>query len=278
MILETIYLKGYIILRKERAMPMTILRTNSKKIRLKQSEEITTADLHEFAGTAVRDKLLGVFILIVFTALFFWFTVVFCRPLFILAYSPEKFDRFIQGQGALGRLTFLGFQILQGFLPIPLELTAAAGGYAFGRLQGTLLTLCSSVISTTLIFYFTKAFGHRLIDLFFTREQQRGATFLRDVKLRDALTWVIFLIPGTPKRIFVFSAGLVPLDFKKFLAVSTFARVPSLIACSFGGYALFSGNYTQAAIIFAVLGICSVAGIAAYKRFTKKHGHGKDEI
>lgn len=258
---------------------MTILRANFKKrSRLKQSEEITAADLHEYAGTTARDKLLGVLILIAFMALFFWFTVVLCRPLFILAYSPEKFDRFIQGQGALGRLTFLGFQVLQGFLPIPLELTAAAGGYAFGRLQGTLLTLCSSLISTTLIFYFTKAFGHRLIDLFFTREQQRGARFLRDAKLRDTLTWVIFLIPGTPKRIFVFSAGLVPVSFKKFLAVSTLARVPSLIACSFGGYALFRGNYTQAAVIFAVLGICSVIGIAVYKRLTKNRRRGKDEF
>jgi uncharacterized membrane protein YdjX (TVP38/TMEM64 family) len=258
---------------------MTILRTKSKKrIHIKPSQEITATDLHEYAGTTARDKLLGVCILVVFTALFFWFTLVLCRPLFLLAYSPEKFNRFIQDQGALGRMAFLGFQVLQGFLPIPLELTAAAGGYAFGRLQGALLTLCSSAISTTLIFYFTKAFGHRLIDLFFTRKQQRGARFLRNSKLRDTLTWIVFLIPGTPKRVFVFSAGLVPGSFKKFLAVSTLARAPSLVACSFGGYALFSGNYTQAAIIFAILGICSIAGIAAYKRITKKRRHKASEF
>lgn len=256
---------------------MTILRTKSKK-RSRQPEEITAVDLHEFAGTSARDKLLGVLILVAFMALFFWFTVVLCRPLFILAYSPEKFDRFIQGQGALGRLTFLGFQVLQGFLPIPLELTAAAGGYAFGRLQGIVLTLCSAVISTTVIFYFTKVFGHRLIDLFFTREQQCGAKLLNDSKLRDTLTWIVFLIPGTPKRVFVFSAGLVPVSFKKFLAISTLARAPSLIACSLGGYALFSGNYAQAAAIFAVLGIFSGTGIAAYKIFTKKRRRGGDEF
>jgi len=94
--------------------------------------------------------------------------------------------------------------------------------------------------------------------------------YIRDEKVRNTLTWIVFLIPGTPKRIFVFSAGLVPQSFGKFLAISTVARVPALVACSFGGYALGSGNYKQAVAIFVVTGVLSVIGMIAYRTFTKK--------
>lgn len=247
---------------------MTILYTKSK-IRKHALARTPAAKYRKHAGTAPRDKFLGAVILAFAALLFLWFTVILCRPLFVLATNPNRLERFIQRQGTLGRFAFFGIQILQGFLPIPLELTAAAGGYAFGRVQGALLTLCAAMLSTTAIFYFTKIFGHKLIDLFFTPTQQRHVNYMRDEKVRTALTWLVFLIPGTPKRIFVFSAGLVPQSFTKFLAVSTLARAPALVACSFGGYALENGNYTQAAVIFVITGLLGISGIIAYRMITK---------
>ena len=250
---------------------MMILRTKSQKRKTCSAQKITAAGLPKHAGTTRRDKFLGTVILILAAVLFCWFSFMLCRPIFLLASSPDKFGSFIRAQGAMGRFALLGIEILQGFLPIPLELTAIAGGYVFGRLQGTLLAICATMISTTAIFYFTKTFGHKVMDLFFTPAQQKNVKYIHNEKLRTTLTWVVFLIPGMPKRIFVFSAGLVPQKFGKFLAISTLARVPSLLACSFGGHALGNGNYTQAAVIFIVIGILSVIGVAAYQTFTKKH-------
>jgi uncharacterized membrane protein YdjX (TVP38/TMEM64 family) len=249
---------------------MKILRTKSKKRRPAQPPEITAADLPENAGTTPRDKLLGAVILLAATALFLWLTAILCRPLFTITTNPDRFGRFIREQGALGRVAFLGIQILQGFLPIPLELTTVAGGYAFGRVQGSILTIVATMLSTTAIFYVTKMFGRKLLDLFFTPAQQKKVRYFRDEKMRTALTFFIFLIPGMPKRMFVFSAGLVPQSFSKFLVISTLARVPAIIACSFGGHALSNGDYSQAVTIFVVTGILSVTGILLYKYFTNK--------
>lgn len=232
--------------------------------------EITAADLPEFAGPTLRDKILGTVALLILTVLFFWFTVDFCRPFFLLAQSPERFEQFIQAQGAMGRITFFGFQVMQGFLPIPMELTAVAGGYAFGRVQGILLTLCAVMTSTTVIYYFTRLFGHRLIDLFFTRDQQCGARRYYARRVSGALIWLLFLIPGTPKRIFVFTAGLVPQSFKRFLLISTLARVPSLAACTFCGYAIGNGNYWQALLLLFAVAAASSAGIVLYQIFSGK--------
>lgn len=249
---------------------MKILHTKSWTKKRGAALEITAANLPENAKTTPRDKFLGTVLLLAAVALFVWLTVLLCRPLLTITTSPDRFGRFIKAQGSLGRVAFLGIQILQGFLPIPLELTTIAGGYAFGQLQGSLLTICATMVSTTAIFFFTKAFGRRLLDLFFTPAQQNNVKYFRNEKVRSTLTWIVFLIPGTPKRLFVFSAGLLPQNFGKFLAISTAARIPALVACSFGGHALGSGNYAQAVAIFVVTGILSVAGIVFYKYITYK--------
>lgn len=217
----------------------------------------------------LRDRILGTAILAAGLALFLWLTVLLCRPILMLITNSEELARFIRSQGALGKISFLGMEILQGFLPIPLELTAAAGGYAFGRAQGFFLTICSVLISTTVIFYFTKICGRKLLNLFFSSVQQEKVLFFLGEKKRDALLWLLFLIPGTPKRLFLFSAGLLPQNFSRFLLITTLARVPSLWASSVGGHALESGNYGQAAALFLLLGGASAGGLLLYKALTK---------
>ena len=218
---------------------------------------------------AVRDKVLGAAILALAAVLFIWLSVIIVRPLASLASDPEKMRRFIDDKGIFGRAAFLGIQVLQGVLPIPLELTTIAAGYIFGKVEGCVITVCSVVLSTTLIFYCTKIFGRKVVDLFFSPESQSKIKYIHDEKIRDMITLIVFFIPGAPKRLFVFTAALTPQKFGKFLAISTLARVPSLLACSFGGNALCSGNYGKAAAIFIITGSISIAGLVFYGFITK---------
>lgn len=237
---------------------MVLMKTASKNINNSHTNK-----------TSRRDKLLGTAILIAAALLFIWLSVIIVRPLTKLASNPEKMRGFIHGQGAFGKTAFLGIQILQGFLPVPLELTTVAAGYIFGKAEGCAVTVCSTIISTTLIFYCTKIFGRKVVDLFFSPESQRKIKYIRDEKVRDTITLIVFLIPGTPKRLFVFTAALTPQRFGKFLVISTLARVPALFACSFGGNALCSGNYGKAAAIFILTGAISVLGLLFYRLIVK---------
>lgn len=213
----------------------------------------------------LRQQVLGWTILAGITALFLFITVQLFRPLMRLASDPQKMRLFVQSQGAFGRIAFLGIEILQGFLPIPLELTTVAGGYIFGHVQGCALTVCSVLISTSMIFYITKMYGHRLVDLFIPKNLQRNVRWFRSERVRDTATFIIFLIPGTPKRLFIFTAGMVPQDFKRFLFISTAARIPTLLICSSGGGALSSGNYGLAVFLLALGLAFAVAGFLFYR-------------
>ncbi len=220
--------------------------------------------------TTTKQKLLGFLILAAITAAFLALTACLGGPLLALASNPDEMRAFVESWGVWGRLAFLGVQVLQGFLPIPLELTTVAGGYIFGPVEGALLTVASTVISTTLIFYVTKLCGHKLINLFFTPERQKKMRYFRDPKLRNLLCWVFFLIPGTPKRLFVFTAGLVPQAFGRFLLVSTVARIPTILACTFGGHALGQEEYETAVVLLLAELLLGGAGFLAYRRFTRR--------
>lgn len=249
--------------RKGRAMK--IFRTSLRKKALRPH----VPRMKSVEKTSLRDKLLGVAILFGSSALFLWLTVLVCKPLVSLVEDPASMRSLLAAHWFMGRLAFLGIQVLQGILPVPLELTTVAGGYVFGRLQGCLLTLCSTVISTAVIFIFTRLFGHRLADLFFTPARQRAVRYFRDEKMRDMTTLAVFLIPGTPKRLIVFSAGLTPQKFGRFLAISTLARLPSLLACSYGGDAIGDGNYFGAVAVFFATGAVAALSLLFYRSVTR---------
>ncbi len=213
-----------------------------------------------------REKIWGWAILLAAAVLTVLLMALLVRPLRELVADPQRLRSFLRAQGAFGAAVFWGIQILQGVLPVPLELTAAAGGYLFGRMQGFLLSISAAAVSTAAIYLFTVEFGHRAVDRFFPPARQRGAKWFRNERLRDWTTFLVFLVPGTPKRLFVFTAGLVPQDFRRFLLISTAARVPSLLACSFGGSAIGSGDYRLGAGLLLLVCAVGTAGGLLYRR------------
>lgn len=214
-------------------------------------------------GARGRERRLGVLILAASAAVFVLLTAALCRAAAAMLADPGLLREAVLRRGVFGVLAFLGFEVLQGFLPLPLEVTSVAAGYIFGRSGGFLLTLASAVLSTAMIYYLAKIFGDRFFLLLFPHG---GRTWvLRDDRVRGWVTWIVFLIPGLPKRLFILSAALVPQKFSKFLAASTLARIPSLLICSFGGQALGSGNYLRAALLLLAVAVPAAAAFFLYR-------------
>ena len=215
-----------------------------------------------------QETLLGICIVVVALALFIFITAMLCHPVVGMLSDPVRLRFTVRQQGIFGFLMFFGLEVFQGFLPIPLELTAVAAGYIFGSLSGFLLTVLSVAASTTLIFTFSKLFGERFFLLLFPHGQ--SPWILRDEKARRFATWIVFLIPGLPKRLFILSAALVPQKFSKFLCISTLARVPVLWICSFGGHAFGSGNYARAILLLGAVTIPAVLTVFIYHAATMR--------
>ena len=189
----------------------------------------------------------------------------------LASFSQEDFRDYIQSFGVLGWLVLLGIQVLQVFIAlIPGELVESAAGFAFGPLVGTLICYLGIAIATVSVFLLTRKIGIKLVEVFVSREKINQLRFLNTEAKRNTLFFLLFFIPGTPKDLFTYFAGLTDIKLGTFLAISLVARIPSVLSSTFGGHMLGEGKYTGAILLYGITGLVSVLGMLLYRQILRK--------
>ncbi len=201
--------------------------------------------------------------------LVFWFVG---KPMLQFVSQPDRFREWVDGHGAWGRLAFLGMMMLQVFVAIipgePLEIGA---GYAFGILEGTLLCVLGTTLSSIAIFLFVKKFGMRFVTLFIAEEKIHSLKFLQNARRLNLIAFILFFIPGTPKDVLTYIVGLTPMRLRTWVLITTVARIPSVITSTIGGDALGTQNYLFAVIVFVATAAISGLGVLVYRKITQHH-------
>lgn len=220
-----------------------------------------------------------------FGALAFLVFVLFCvlvgwfigRPMLALVDEPERFRAWVDERGIWGRLIFIGMTALQVIVALipgePLELGA---GYAFGVLEGTLLSLTGIVLGSAIVFCFVRNFGVRVVEIFFSREKIHSMKFLQDSQKLNIITFAILLIPGTPKDLLAYFMGLTDMKLSTWLIISALARIPSVISSTISGNALGTQNYRLAILASAITAAISLIGLGIY-HLIQRHGNRRAE-
>ena len=108
------------------------------------------------------------------------------------------------------------------------------------------------------------------IEVFVKKEKIEKVSFLHDSEKIYISIFLIFLIPGTPKDVLSYVAGITPVKLLPFLLVSCLARIPSVVSSTIGGSFLGTKNYKMAFIVFGVTIIISGIVFFIYKQYQKK--------
>lgn len=216
--------------------------------------------------------LAGVAAALALTGLFCWFVG---KPMIEFVSQPEQFRSWVSTHGIWGRLAFVGMMALQivvAFLPgEPLEIGA---GYAFGVWEGTLLCLLGAVLGSTIVFCLVKRFGMRFVTLFVPEEKIRSLKFLQNERRLNLVAYLLFLIPGTPKDVMTYLAGLTPIRLPFWIFLTFTARIPSVITSTIGGDALGMENYGFAVWVFLATAVLSAAGLLLYRAILRRRTAG----
>ena len=192
-------------------------------------------------------------------------------PLIRFASQPERFRQWVDSHGIWGPLAYMGMVALQVILAvIPGEPFEIAGGYAFGAVEGTALCLAAATLGSLVVFFLVRIFGTRLVRVFFSQEQVQSLHFLKTSPKRDFLFLLIFMIPGTPKDLMCYFAGLTDIRLPVWLVICSVGRIPSLVTSTVGGDALGTENYWFAVIVFAATLAVSALGLLLYRRICRQ--------
>lgn len=195
--------------------------------------------------------------------------IIYLFPLIKNLSTPNgqvEFKNHIENMGALGLLALFGLQFAQIFLIIiPGEPIEVLAGMCYGGIGGTIFITISAFIISTMIFLLVRKFGRKFVYSFCKKERIdkiENSKLFKNPKKIEWIILILFIIPGTPKDLLVYIAGLLPLKPLRFVLISTFARLPSVISSTFAGGSLINGNWKMGVIIYAVT--FAVVGIAIF--------------
>lgn len=154
---------------------------------------------------------------------------------------------------------------------IPGELVEIAVGYAYGGWLGALVCTVGTTLGSVCAILLARRFGRSLVESLYPRDKIDALPIINAPKKRNVMTFVLFLIPGTPKDLFTYVIGLTEMSIPLYILLTVFARFPSIIMSTLGGDALGNNKFIHALIIFSVAALVSGCGYLLYLAIRKKH-------
>lgn len=151
-------------------------------------------------------------------------------------------------------LLIIGLQIIQVVICVlPGQPIQFAASYMFGVARGYLFSIIGAVIGTTISFYLAKLLGSEAMHLFFgeekVKEYQRRLNSGRGL----LIAFLIYLIPGVPKDLVSYAAGISEMRFRPFLLAATIGRSPAMLGSLLVGHFFGKQNYTAMIIVTAAV-------------------------
>lgn len=174
-------------------------------------------------------------------------------------FSKDAADRVIayltanQGISALLIIVIQALQVIICILPgQPIQF---ASSYMFGVVRGLILSLIGAVIGTAVSFFLAKLLGRDMLYILF--DEEKVEDYKRKLNSGKGILIVafIYLIPGVPKDLLSYVAGISDMKFKSFISVSTIARTPGMLGSLLLGHFYGSKNYTATIILCVIVAI-----------------------
>nr|MQY76707.1 TVP38/TMEM64 family protein [Spirochaeta sp.] len=141
------------------------------------------------------------------------FTIIYQKDIWSVFASTEALRAWIASLGFIAPLAFVGLQCLQVIIfIIPGEVPQIAGGYLFGLWWGSLLSVSGIIIGSAVNFMLARLLGLPFVRLLFSPEKIEYAGRIATSPRARISMFLLFLIPGIPKDILCYGAGLTPLN------------------------------------------------------------------
>lgn len=209
--------------------------------------------------------------ILVFVSLVAYISFKYGGAISALLQDREALGQFLSSFGIKSFLVFILMQASQIVLtPIPGEFVQLAGGYIFGTWLGTIYATAGALLGTIVSFTIARLLGYPLLALLFGEHKMAAMKTLADKPQSKLILFVLFFIPGLPKDLLTYAAGVTPINQLQFLLIATTARIPGILLSAYIGSNLYHKDYTEVIAACLVTVILFGLGLWARQRLSQK--------
>jgi uncharacterized membrane protein YdjX (TVP38/TMEM64 family) len=211
-------------------------------------------------------KILTLFLIIVALPLIVYFT----HPEIVHYFRDrEALTAYLKSNLVGGAIVYVVLQIMQIIISfIPGQIIQVAGGYIFGLGFCLALTAVGTIVGEFVAFKLAGVLGRDFV--FMIAGEERAKSFIKGMSSRRGFVAIIliYLLPGIPKDVFTYVAGLTDLKVLPFLVVSTLSRLPGVVGTIFMGHFVAEKNYVAVGVLLGFAGLVLLAAFIKRKSIT----------
>ena len=227
----------------------------------------------EFSSSPLKDLTTIVIIGVVFLLLALFFRSDLARDLFE---NVHRIRSFLKSGAVPGGLFGSGavFVVVTGLLislGVPRIWISALGGAVYGALLGAALSLCSTVIGATALFFAGSTFLGSVVE---RRFAGRAGKFVERLS-REAFWWTLYLrlFPFSNSTVQSLLFGSLRVPFTAYISGSILGFIPLTVVFAVFGSGGVKGNYYQIWLGFAL-----IAAVALIRYLMNTAARGKAAI
>ncbi len=185
-------------------------------------------------------------------------------PLYIYFFEKEWISQFRDFDDIIAYLQsyrlesipiYIYIQVTQIIISIiPGQIFNLAAGYLYTFFPALLFSIIGAFVGTLVSFWIARWLGSDFVHIFFGREKTQDYVKKLNSKKAYTIVFFIYLIPGIPKDVVSYAAGVSDMKFKPFMLLSLIGRLPGMMGSIMIGSMWHKEEYIGM-IILAVLAI-----------------------
>lgn len=184
-------------------------------------------------------------------------------------------DSEVRGKGLWGEALFILVGASFTALGMPRQVVSFLGGYAFGFLLGTLLSLLATLMGALGVFYYARFMGRDFLARRFPGRVKKIDDFLSGNPMTMAL--VLRLSPFSSNLVANLAAGVSGVRALPFFAGSAIGYLPQTIVFALLGGGLELDPVTNTILSAMLFVVSTVLGLWLWRRYRKARGLPEDE-
>ena len=190
--------------------------------------------------------------------------------------QPEVLREYMRSFGGWGFLMYVLLQAAHVLLVvIPGDILNVCGGYIYDVPLGFLLSMIGIMLGTVCAFYISRLLGYEFISKIIPKDKiDKINNILNSTKGMIGML-IICLIPGIPKDLMMYVAGLTPVKASKLFFVYGLSRIPGTLIWVSVGAQVYDKNVMEIIITLIGLALLIVVGIILHNIHKRRQSIGK---